>query len=290
MFMTIIDRWTSWPEAYPLSATGDAASARVCARIITREWIPRFGVPDIITTDRGSQFTSDLWASMCKLMGITRVMTTAYHPQHYGKIERWHRSLKAALRSWLFGSHNWMAELPWVLLGQRTSPNLDTGVSPSVLVTGQHPALPGHLVVPKDDILDYTAFSEQLARALRTQVLHNNPWHDGDKSRRPVPQVLRNTSSVLVRCERLQSFLNLKYDGPYTVIGKHPKYFTILRNGRQDAVSIDRLKPFHQSKQCPQTGEFPMVPVIPCSITNNEAPGRPRRVRTNPVRYGMNSH
>ena len=60
MLMTIIERWASWPEAFSLSTTGDAASAQAWAKIIIREWIPRFGVPEVITTDRGSQFTSDL--------------------------------------------------------------------------------------------------------------------------------------------------------------------------------------------------------------------------------------
>ena len=132
MLLTVIDRWTSWPEAYPLSSSGEAASSSVCAKMLIREWIPRFGVPDIITSDRGSQFVSQL----CTLMGIKRDPTTAYHPQHNGELERWHRSLKNALRARLQSKRTWVQELPWVLLGLREAPNLDTGVSPSVLVTG----------------------------------------------------------------------------------------------------------------------------------------------------------
>ena len=117
MLLTIIDQWTSWPEAFPLSATGEAASAQACAKILVREWIPCYGVPDVLTSDRGSQFTSELWASVCKLMGVVHNTTTAYHPQHNGKVERWYRSLKNALRARLLGRHNWIAELPWVMLG-----------------------------------------------------------------------------------------------------------------------------------------------------------------------------
>ena len=106
-------------------------------------------------------------------MGIHRDMTTAYHPQHNGKLERWHRYLKNSLRSRLLGRQNWVAELPWVLLGLRAAPILDTGVSPALMVTGQLPALPGHLVIPGDDIPNHTAFSGRLSGALRAQPF---PW------------------------------------------------------------------------------------------------------------------
>ena len=119
MLLTVIDRWTSWPEAYPLSSTGDGASSQACAKLIVREWIPRFGVPDVITSYRGPQFTLALWVSLCLIMGMKRDMTTAYHPQHNGKIERWHRSFKNVLRARLLGHHRWVPELPWVLLGLR---------------------------------------------------------------------------------------------------------------------------------------------------------------------------
>ena len=205
MLLTVIDRWTSWPEAYPLSATGDAASAQACAKIIVREWVPRYGVPDVITSDRGAQFTSGLWMYMCRLMGLMRDTTTAYHPQHNGKIESWHRSLKNELRARLLGRHNWIAELPWVMLGLRSSPNLDTGIAPALLVMGQYPALPGHLVVPRDDIADHTAFSERLARAMNAQTFSGNVWHGGEQ------KIHTMVSLCFLRAEWLYYYLFISY-------------------------------------------------------------------------------
>jgi hypothetical protein len=54
---TIIDRRSEWMEAIPLSETAAAA----CAKALTFTWISRFGVPETITSDRGPQFTSNLW-------------------------------------------------------------------------------------------------------------------------------------------------------------------------------------------------------------------------------------
>jgi transposase InsO family protein len=53
-----------------------------------------FGVPADITSDRGTQFTSSLWAALCSLLNIQHSQTTAYHWQSNGMVERFHRCLK----------------------------------------------------------------------------------------------------------------------------------------------------------------------------------------------------
>jgi transposase InsO family protein len=60
-------------------------------------WVARFGVPETVIKDRGTQFTSALWLSACTSLGIKHVLTTAYHPQSNGMVESVHRQLKDAL-------------------------------------------------------------------------------------------------------------------------------------------------------------------------------------------------
>ena len=57
---TIVDRFTRWPEAIPLSDT----SASTCAQALVSHWISRFGLPGEISSDRGAQFTSKLWTTV----------------------------------------------------------------------------------------------------------------------------------------------------------------------------------------------------------------------------------
>jgi len=75
--LTIIDRSTKWFEAVPLKNM----EASTCVDAFISSWVARFGVPDTVTTDRGTQFTSALWSSTCTSLGIKHVLTTAYHPQ-----------------------------------------------------------------------------------------------------------------------------------------------------------------------------------------------------------------
>ena len=90
---------TRWPEAIPVSDT----SGLSLARALLQNWVSRFGTPEHITSDRGSQFTSILWSKLSILLGTELHHTTSYHPQANRMVERFHRDMKAALRSWLNG-------------------------------------------------------------------------------------------------------------------------------------------------------------------------------------------
>ena len=81
---TVVDRFTRWPEAIPVSDT----SALSLARTLLQNWVSRFGTPEHITSDRGSQFTSILWSQLSILLETELHHTTSYHPQANGMVER----------------------------------------------------------------------------------------------------------------------------------------------------------------------------------------------------------
>ncbi|GBN42741.1 hypothetical protein AVEN_245681-1 [Araneus ventricosus] len=106
--------------------------AETVAQALYSGWISRFGVPQRISTDRGAQFTSDVFHSLAKTFGIRLSHTAAYHPQANGAIERWHRTLKAAVMC--HTSVHWVSALPAVLLGLRTVFKEDLQCSPAEMV------------------------------------------------------------------------------------------------------------------------------------------------------------
>lgn len=127
--LTMIDRFSRWTEAIPMRNM----TAEVVCRAFYDNWISRFGVPDIITTDQGVQFEGRIMQGLVRLLGCRRIRTTAYHPASNGMIERWHRSLKAALMC--HSNKSWTQSLSTVLLGLRTN-IMKCGFSPAEYLYG----------------------------------------------------------------------------------------------------------------------------------------------------------
>ena len=228
---TIIDRFTRWPEAIPLPN----AQTSTCATALLHHWIARFGVPLDITSDRGSQFTSSLWTQ------LNRLLTTAYHPQANGMVERLHRQLKAGLKARTTGP-NWFAQLPMVLLGIRSSWRVDPGCSPAELVYGSTLRIPGEFLQSRDvrTMEPDLSFLRELQRTMRSLQPPPSRFHGNQITY--VPSSLSSADYVYVRMDSHQHPLQRPYDGPFRVLDKKEKHFTLDVRGRKETVSIDRLK------------------------------------------------
>ena len=147
---TIMDRTSRWLEAIPLSNTTTVD----CANALFQGWVSRYGVPAVITSDRGAQFTSSLWAALCSLLNIQHNQTTAYHPQSNGMVERFHRRLKDAFRA-RCAAANWIDHLPWVLMGLRAAPREDDGSTPAQEVFGTPLILPVNFWIHRKYLLKF---------------------------------------------------------------------------------------------------------------------------------------
>ena len=67
------------------------------AKVVTNGMLSVFsrtGLPLQLLIDRGSQFTG---RELCGLLGIERLLTTSYHPQTNGALERFHGTIEAVL-------------------------------------------------------------------------------------------------------------------------------------------------------------------------------------------------
>jgi len=234
---TIVDRTTRWPEAIPLSSI----SAADCAAALFSGWVQRFGLPSIITSDRGPQFTSGLWAALCSLLSITHVPTTAYHPQANGLVERFHRRLKDALRARAAGA-DWHAHLPWVMLGIRSACSEEADFSPAEAVFAAQPVLPGQFLLSPES--PSPSFLSDLQNVLAGRAPRPTSHHSSSTSPKPLelPEELLLTRFVLVRRDAVQPPLSPLYDGPYLVLERSVRFFKLQIGDRTDTVSTLRLK------------------------------------------------
>ena len=242
---TIVDRTTRWPEAILLKNT----TAADCAAALTSGWIARFGVPSIITSDRGVQFTSQIWQILCKTLRIKHVVTTAYHPQSNGLVERFHRQLKNVLKSRACGV-DWADHLPWVMLGIRAAPKEDSAVSAAEMVFGSPLTLPGQIQTEEDVPADSTR-----GRADSAVKKFETATRSYAEVARAVPRPLADAELVYVKRGAVSPPLTQCYSGPYQVVERGPKVFRLQVGERVEVVSADRLKP--------HTGSAPAIPAVP---------------------------
>ena len=237
--LTCVDRFTRWPEAFPLMDI----TAESVARAFVLGWIARFGVPSTVITDRGRQFESNLWSQLNQLFGIHKQRTTAYHPAANGMVERFHRQLKAALKCHS-NPQQWIDSLPLVLLGIRTALKHDLKCTTAELVYGVTLRLPGDFFATPQT----HALSDPASYVDRLKDTMNNIQYRS--SRRPsqtstfVHKDLNQCTHVFVRHDAIKPPLQPTYDGPFKVIDRKERHFVVeLNANRQDTISIDRLKP-----------------------------------------------
>jgi len=203
-----------------------------------------------LTSDRGPQFASEVWSILMSKLQIRHHLTTAYHPQSNGMVERAHRQLKEALRSRLAGS-SWTAHLPWVLLGLRAAPKDDAAISSAELVYGSPLRLPGQPQLggpsPPPPLEAAPVFSGPTSIETRQRS-----YADVASA---LPAALLSSSFVYIRRGATASPLAPAYSGPYRVLSRSAKFFRVAVGDREEDISVDRLKP--------HTGLSPVSPAAP---------------------------
>ena len=232
--LTLIDRFSRWPEAIPLA---NIEALTVC-RAFVDQWVSRYGSPETLTTDQGSQFESQIFSALLKLIGCNRIRTTAYHPSSNGMIERWHRSFKAAIMC--HSDPEWSRSLSTILLGLRSN-ILDVGASPAEFVFGATLRIPGEFVLPEDFSPDPHIFLEEFRDHMRR--IKPVPVAQKYKRKAFIFKDLKDSTHVFLR-DHAKKALERPYTGPHKILNRtSDRVYEIDFNGISRHVSIENIKP-----------------------------------------------
>lgn len=258
------DYLTKWPMVY---AIPDQKTQRI-VQILVDEIIPFYGVPESLLSDRGANLLSHLMLDVCRLLGIKKLNTTAYHPQCDGMVERFNRTLKTILRKHAarFGNQ-WDQFLSGVLWAYRNTPHESTGEKPSFLLFGTDLRFPTEAAllppsepqwIESDDYREKVVKTLSSARALAVESIKNSQKkYKKQFDQRAHQKDYRIGDQVLVRFPQEEQGkmrkLSQPWHGPYRVVAIEDPDITIVKVYYPEEGQIQ----VHQSRICRCPDGFP---------------------------------
>ncbi|XP_014779480.1 uncharacterized protein LOC106875744 [Octopus bimaculoides] len=157
-------------------------------------------------------------------------------------VERFHRQLKAALRA-TPDPQSWTEFLPIVLLGCRIAVKTDLGFSSAELLYGTILALPGTMLTPDNSSRPNPT---SYVTRLRSYFSSLSPMHPRDQTiPSHVPPDIDKWTHIFVQDDSVKGPIVSPYKGPFRVLLRIAKSFSLDIDGRAETVSVDRLRRAH---------------------------------------------
>ena len=163
--LTVQCTFTKWAEVFTISNQ----RATTCAKVLVRNWICRFGVPDRIHSDQGHNFESKIFSEMCQLQSINKTRTSAYHPEDNGQVESLHKTLRSMLKARVEDNPvTWDEHLDFCMMAYRSSVHSSTGHTPFEFMFGREMRIPLDVGGAEDNECSFTDFVTDLEEDLQT--------------------------------------------------------------------------------------------------------------------------
>ncbi|KAL6457444.1 hypothetical protein MHYP_G00344070 [Metynnis hypsauchen] len=127
MFMVVVDAHSKWPEVHLMSSTTASKTIQVLRGLFSR-----YGLPEVLVSDNGPQFTSSEFETFMKSNGVKHIRSAPFHPSTNGLAERFVQTFKHSLKR-STGTASIQHRLDAFLLMYRNTPHSTTKETPSML-------------------------------------------------------------------------------------------------------------------------------------------------------------
>ena len=263
-------------------------TAKTVAAHLVNEVLTKYGAPEQILTDQGTNFLSELVYQICQLFKIKQLRTTSYHPQTDGLVERFNRTLCDMLACYVNEDpESWDVFLPFVTFAFNTAEQASVKNNPFYLFYGRDAIMPTELVenrryrFTEDDMEIYrqkwqTALSfarEQLIKAQNKQKVYY------DANSKVVDYSIGDY--VLLRSPPVPGKFQYRWLGPYAVVKRiSPLTYKINLPGASEdvVVHVNRLK----KSPPPADSELPREPATKRRGRPRKLAGHPKKAKVDP--------
>ena len=142
--LVAIDYFTKWIEACSYATI----TQKTFVRFLKANVVCRYGVPERIITDNGTNLNGAEVKKICEEFRIKHHNSAPYRPQMNGAVEAANKNIKKIIEKMTVTYNDWHEMLPYALHGYRTTVRTSTGATPFSLVYGMEAVLPVEVEVP----------------------------------------------------------------------------------------------------------------------------------------------
>ena len=305
----IIDNFSRFASLVPLKR----ATAETVAKALYEKWITIFGIPEVIHSDRGTEFENKLIYSLCNYLGVRKSRSSPYYPQGNAMVERLFGTVKDMLSTTMKSrKQNWVNILPSVEFALRCSKNKSTNFTPYETIFGRKMKTPFSKCRPNESsyrgnvsICDFVKGIKSDIDLIQRQILGKR------KLKSEKERFLSYPIGALMMAKILPEVRGLgrpRYSGPYKIVNRKGKWNYVLedRHGKKIERNVHHLKPCNMSINDRSTNLRTSIesvsgrngncrPEVPAGTSvhqaraelSSEEPRYPRRHHTQPLRYGF---
>lgn len=259
-----VDYFTKWviTKAVP------TADSRQIVKFFLERIVLQHGAPLALISDRGKCLTSSFVEQLFRALQTNHFITTAYHPQCNGLVERCNHTFADMISMYVSSHHkDWDQNLEFVTFGYNTSRHETTGITPFYMLYGREAVLPidvslgngpnsnvDHLP-PMDYVQDLLLRLNSIREVVKRRMLMVQQRYKRryDDRRRPVTYQVGEEVLVfrpLRKKGRSQKLLHC-FNGPFRVLRKKSDLTYVIESVNskkkiRDVVHVSRLKPFRR--------------------------------------------
>lgn len=245
--LTIQCELSKFVEGYPIKNK----EAETVAKSFVNNFILRYGIPNEIATDCGSEFLAKVFKESAKILGIVQLTSTPYHHETIGSLENTHKNLGSYLRIQTSKfPYTWSSWVPFWCFSFNNTVHTSTTYTPYELVFGKQSNLPTNLVNSTNPIYNFENYVNELKYRLRTAWTdaQNNlieiKVNRSDKSKDRKTNVNFNFNDKVLLKNECTSKLDTLYKGPYKVIEENTPNVTLKINNKLVQVHKNRIKKY----------------------------------------------
>ena len=235
---------------YCLAVPMPRKSAHHVPDAFARHLIAQFGTPKAILTDRGGEYNNQIFHHLSDIFKIKLDMTSAYHPQSNGSLERSHQVLADYLKHYVEDYEDWDRLLPFCMFSYNTSIHEATKFTPYELIFGRRARFPSSLP-SAEQLQTYGSYVAELVTHLDDvrDIARQNLVRAKERSKEIYDRRLNERhfqvgDLVYVLREPWKNKLDSHYVGPYPIVEILEKNNVLLEDhsGHRILKHIDKIK------------------------------------------------